>query len=110
MIKLKSIIDSHKRDINRINNQRILWLRLSSVIFMSVVIIIFSWDTIQQIHNSFWWVIISIMLIVTVNWWYWTMKTISTLLKHQQEENIIIKELINELRDLKKIINQIDNN
>ena len=38
------------------------------------------------------------------------MKSITVLLSHQQEENQIIKELITEVREIKKTIEQFDKN
>jgi hypothetical protein len=107
MMRLKHIIDSHKRELSKINNQRMAWLKLSSVIFVITITLIFSWDLLE--NKNIWWFIVSSMLIVTINWWYWTMKTITILLNHQQEENVIIKELIDELREIKKTIKEIDN-
>lgn len=107
MVRLKHIIDYHKRELSKINNKRMVWLMLSSVIFVLTIPLIFSWDLLE--NKNIWWIIVSSMLIVTINWLFWTIKTITIILNHQQEETVIIKELIAELRELKKTIKQIDN-
>lgn len=110
METLKKILNKHRLDMKKINEQRQWWLIISSVVFISVILFIFSWDIMNDWYRSYWWVLVSTILIITVNWWYWTMKSITVLLSHQQEENQIIKELITEVREIKKTIEQFDKN
>lgn len=99
------LIHENSKELELINHQRRLWLFASSVVFSSIIILVFAWDWLEGLHSkSIWWVIISLMLILSVNWWYWTMRVILKLLHHQKIEFHIIHELVEDIKELKKDI------
>lgn len=110
MIQFNKIIDEHNKDMRKINHQRQWWLVASSIVYIGIILLIFGWDWITDIHQkSIWWVIISITLLVCIHWWYWTMTVIGHLMEHQQKEVQIIKELLQDIKELQHIISSIDN-
>jgi hypothetical protein len=99
-----------KNTLDKINNQRRKWLYASSVVFFSIVAIIFLWDWLDnRAENKIWWVIVSLMLIVSVNWWYWTVRVLLKLIEQRKSEIIIINELIFDIRDIKSSISELNN-
>lgn len=81
------LLARHAEDLDRINNQRRIWLYASSLVFLGIIGLIFTWDWIDHFQsNKIWWSIISVILILCINWWYWTMRVIRILLNHQQVE------------------------
>jgi len=111
MIRFNKLINAHTKDMDAINQQRRYWLVASSIVYVAVIILIFGWDWITNVHQkSLWWIFISLSLLISINWWYWTMEVISHLLVHQQKEVEFIKELLNDIKELQDIIkNNIDN-
>jgi len=103
--RLTKLLSQNDADLNEINNQRRYWLLASSVVFISIVILIFSWDWITNTRQqSLWWVFISILLIVSVNWWYWTMQSLTTLINRTKDEFTILSDVVDELADVKVIL------
>lgn len=99
-----------KNTLDKINNQRRKWFYASSVVFFSIITIIFLWDWLDNRNESkIWWVIVSFMLIISVNWWYWTVRVLLKLLDQRKAEIIIINELIFDIRDIKSSISELNN-
>lgn len=103
--KLKTIIDNHTQDLERINKQRRIWLYASSVVIIGIVGIMFAWDWLEGFHSkSIWWLVVSLMLVVSINWWYWTMKVLRRIIDHQKTEFELIGVIITEIKEVKKDI------
>ena len=102
------LLNLFRRDLTKINDQRSLWLMLSSLVFVSVIAIIVSWNYLVLLDSSLiWWSVISIGLTVTVNWWYWSMHLIRKLLHHQITVVDILVEITNEVKGIRDNINNI---
>jgi len=100
-----NILNRHEEDLNRINDQRRLWLYASSVVFVSTIFLIFGWNWLSGLESSeLWWFIVSCMLITSINWWYWTMKVIRIILKYQAIEYELLKDILNDVAELKASI------
>jgi hypothetical protein len=100
-VNIKNLLDKTNEDLERINHERRTWLKLSSIVFITIIFGIYAWDWIYAIRSkSFWWVIISSTLILCINWWYWTMRVITRLIQFQQLELQIVAEVV---RDVKYI-------
>lgn len=114
-ILTEQLLKKHVEDLDKINNQRRIWLYASSVVFTGIIFLIFSWDWLDHFHSkSIWWVVISLMLILSINWWYWTMKVIRVLLRHQQAQHDLLKSVIEDISlardDIKILVTQeVDN-
>ena len=108
MDRINKIFQKNNEKLNKIAKQRTMWLYASSICFVGIISLIFSWDFIDDLHSkSIWWVIVSIMLIVSINWWYWTMKSIRLLLETHSDSIHLLNDIIYELKkvhlDLHKI-------
>lgn len=94
----EKLLKKHAEDLDRINNQRRLWLYASSIVLIGIIFIIFGWNWIDNYHSmGIWWIVISSILVISVNWWYWTMRVIRILLQHQQVEYDLLKCILNDV-------------
>jgi hypothetical protein len=101
--KLK--IKDHTEELEKIYAQRRQWLFASSVVFTTIILVIFGWDYIDSCNDRrIWWVLISLGLLLSVNWWYWTMKSVSTLVRSIYSEYEILNEITSEIEELRIII------
>jgi len=108
MIKNHQLIEKFKSDIDRLNNQRILWLIFSFLIFSGVVLLILFSNSISSLNSqTVWWLIGSIGLLVSVNWWYWTLTLVKSVLQHQINTIIILSEITNDVKEIKTDINEL---
>lgn len=102
--KLK--IKDHTEELEKIYAQRRQWLFASSVVFTTIILVIFGWDYIDSCNDRrIWWVLISLGLLLSVNWWYWTMKSVSTLVRSIYSEYEILNEITAEIEQVRIIIN-----
>lgn len=103
--ELKTILNKHAQDLNRINTQRRWWLYASSVVVVGILIVMFAWDWIDGFHSKgVWWLVVSLMLIISINWWYWTMKVIRRIIEHQKIEFDLIAVIITDIKEVKRDI------
>jgi uncharacterized membrane-anchored protein YitT (DUF2179 family) len=103
--KIETLLDKHLADIDRINNQRRAWLYASSVVFVGIIFLIFSWDWLDHFHlKSIWWVVISVMLILSINWWYWTMRVVRIMLNHQEAQHSLLKSILEDIGETRSDI------
>jgi uncharacterized membrane-anchored protein YitT (DUF2179 family) len=108
--KIISLLDQHCTDLDKINKQRRAWLYASSVVFVGIIFLIFSWDWLDHFHqSSIWWVVISLMLILSINWWYWTMRVVKVLLCHQQIAQSLLKAVLEDVHEAKQNIKRLAN-
>lgn len=106
--KTKDLIEESTQDLEKINQQRRWWLLASSLVFSGIVLLIFGWEWIENLHSKLsWWAVVSMMLILSINWWYWTMRVMLRLVRHQKMEFHIISELIIDIKELKIEIRQL---
>lgn len=104
----EELIDIEERNLDRINDQRRLWLWASSFVFWAIIIVIFAWDWIDGFDSkAVWWFIVSCMLILSINWWYWTMRVIRILVHHQLVEYDILKSILVDLGKIKKDVREL---
>lgn len=100
---LEIMLEKHRRDIDKLNNERHLWLWASSIVFSGIILLIFGWNWLSGINSkTIWWVIVSLMLIISINWWYWTMRVIRIIIYYQEIEYSLIKEIHNEINWVKE--------
>ena len=98
--KYEQLLDKHLEDIERINNQRRIWLYASSIVLVGIILLIFTWDWLDHFKSpSIWWVVISIMLILSVNWWYWTMRVVRIMLRHQTVQHDLLRSVLSDLSE-----------
>ena len=99
----QKLIIQHQKDIEKLSNQRRWWLYASSIVFSGIILLIFGWEWISNLHSrGVWWVIISFMLIISINWWYWTMRVIRILIQYQEVEYAILKIILEDVDHFRK--------
>ena len=102
---LEQLLDKHRKDIEKLNNERRIWLWASSIVFAGIIFLIFGWDWLSDFHNkTIWWVIVSLMLLISINWWYWTMKVLRVIITYQEIEYNLIKEIYTNINLVKQEI------
>ena len=102
---IQSILDRHQSDLDRINNQRRVWLYASSVVVCCIVFLIFGWDWLSNLNSKkVWWLIVSLMLVISVNWWYWTMRVIKIILKYQSIEYDLLQSIMYDIDELRVVL------
>ena len=104
------LIEIKKTDeeLEKINNQRRKWLIASSIVFVGIISLIFTWEWLNHLDSKIvWWMITSIMLIISINWWYWTMKVIRQLIYHQKLEFTLLSDIIIEIKSIKKDLDKV---
>lgn len=112
--KIERILDNHLEDLDKINNQRRLWLYASSIVFTGIILLIFGWDWLDHFHSqSIWWLVVSLMLVLSINWWYWTMRVVNILLKHNHAQHTMLRCIIEDIassrEDIKFLVaNRLD--
>lgn len=108
-LQTKNLIEANQKDLDRIHDQRRLWLWASSVVFWALIFIIFAWDWIDGMQSkSIWWVIVSCMLILSINWWYWTMRVIRRLVNHQATEYDLLQSILHDLSSIKQDVRDLN--
>ena len=104
-LSYKTLTSAHTT-LDKINERRRRWLYASSIVFFSIILIIFTWDWINtQNESKIWWVIVSLML--TISGWYWTVRVILKLIEQRKSELEIITELVIDIKDVKSTISQL---
>ena len=105
---IEQLLEAHCIDLDKINQQRRLWLYASSIVFTGIIALIFTWDWLDHFHSStLWWGIISLMLLLSINWWYWTMRVVKILLCHQQAAQELLKHLVEHIAEAREDIKQL---
>lgn len=101
-MSIQEIFNNHQKDLEKLNNQRRLWLWASSIVLVGILSLIFSWEWLADFHSKHvWWLIVSVMLIIAINWWYWTMRVIRIIICYQKIEYELIKQLHHEISIVK---------
>ena len=104
----KRLLEDKEQDLDKLNDQRRLWLWASSIVFWAIIAVIFAWDWIDGLNSkSIWWFIVSCMLILSINWWYWTMRVIRKLVHHQKVEYGILRSILIDLGKIKKDVREL---
>ena len=95
-------LQAYKKKLQAFNWQRRGWLILSCFIAGVSAGIIFSWDRIVSDHLV--WLTVSLGIMLSIIWWYWSMRLIRFVLQYKTEESIVLLEIVEEIRDIKKTI------
>lgn len=100
-----AIFEKNVKLLIKINDQRRVWLRASSLIFSCIIFLMFGWEWLSGFNfNTIWWVIISLILIISINWWYWTVRLVLDIIESQDDVMNTTIELLNDIKEIKKHI------
>lgn len=92
-------VKKHQDALNRLEQQRVLWLRLSGFVATVIIAIIVQWNS---IHGSkLQWVVTSIGLTLSVVWWYWTMSVIRQIIKFRISEARVLADIVGDVQNIK---------
>lgn len=85
--------------LTKINQQKILWYKLSFVAVLSIAFIIIDYDFIveKKLERYF----LFAGLIVSAIWWYWTMNVLSTLLKIKNLQLEMLEDILENIKQVK---------
>lgn len=101
-------VQRHDRDLEEITKSRHRWLYASSVVYVGIILLIFSWDWIDSLNlKSIWWVVVSLMLILSINWWYWTMRVVRRFVHHRKYEVDLIMNIMYDIKEVKEDVRQL---
>lgn len=99
----KITISYIQAELEKLNKQRQSWLKLSSVVVIVSMCLIFGWNAIENLHSALvWWFIGSSMIILSINWWYWTMSFVRRGLFHQLAMFEILSDIVDEVKMVKE--------
>jgi membrane-bound metal-dependent hydrolase YbcI (DUF457 family) len=99
---MDNILKKHLNELAVMDRHRKMWLVLSAFVVSIVLFIIIKWDFITESHWA--WLAVTVGLTLSVTWWYWTMRSIRLLINHRVEETQILHNLVVDIRDVRKHI------
>ncbi len=104
-VDAKVNLDAHTAELQKIYDQRRVWLFVSSVVYISIIIGIAGWEYIDLHSNKkIFWVVVSLGLLISINWWYWTMHSIGKILRNMHNEYQILLEITDDIEKVKVIM------
>lgn len=96
------LINKHIEQLKKFDRQRKNWLRLSAFVVIAVLGILWDWEVIKQYRLAWWFGAAG--LVISVLWWYWTMIVIRLLIEHRRDETEILYEIVRDIKEIKKDI------
>ena len=98
-------VSEKKRQIDKLNRQRMLWLKCSSIVYIIAIYMMFGWNIINDFGTvGVWRAIISLTVIICTFWWYWIMSVIRCILTERLNEIQVLDEITVDLKLARKEI------
>ncbi len=94
--------------LEKLNRQRIIWLRLSGFVVISILALFVDWHYVQE-NRKLEFLVISSGIILSVLWWYWTMIILKNMIEQKKAESDAIIGVIQEIREIKEMVKKFDN-
>jgi len=89
--------------------QKKSWIRFSIFFVILILLAILEWEQIMNLkYQPVQFFIFGFFIIVSVIWWYWTMSMIKKLLTMRQLEVKILEDLVKDINQVKKDIQNIN--
>lgn len=95
-----NLLKDHVKKLEKFNQERIFWLRISGFVSVAVLLILADWNSLK-VSDYLWYFVIA-GLLIAVLWWYWTMRIFRHVLEHRIEEIVILKEIVEDIKDVKQ--------
>ena len=76
-------IKQYIKEFEKIEKQRIAWLRLSILVAIAMLAIVLDWTYIS--NNQHLWFLFFLGLGLSIVWWYWTMMLVKKIIRIKQE-------------------------
>lgn len=103
---MTDILTKHAKKLEKFNQERVFWLKLSAFVCIVILLILADWN-ILRVSDYIWYFVIA-GLTVAVLWWYWTMRIFRHILTHRVEELVILKEIVEDVKDVKNELKKIN--
>lgn len=84
-------IKQYIKEFEKIEKQRIAWLRLSILVAIAMLAIVLDWTYIS--NNQHLWFLFFLGLGLSIVWWYWTMMLVKKIIRIKQELLHLVIEL-----------------
>lgn len=94
--------------LEKLNRQRIIWLRLSGFVVIAILTLFVDWHYIQE-NRKLEFLVISSGIILSVLWWYWTMIILKNMIEQKKAESDAIIGVIQEVREIKEMVKKFNN-
>lgn len=85
--------------INKISFQSKVWYKLSVLVILGIIFVIYKYDYIVLNHLDRWF--IGAGLVTSAIWWYWTMNVLSTLLRLKDLQLTLLDEILEGIKEVK---------
>jgi hypothetical protein len=96
-------INHQIKKLKNLDIERKGWLMVSGFIIISILGIIFDWNTVILFKLQY--ALIGAGLIISVVWWFWTMRLIRLLINHRIAEAETLKEILIDIKSIRQDIN-----
>lgn len=106
---VNDVLEKYKKDIAKIQQQKLTWQLISFFSFLAVAALIIYWDWIEKFRSNSLWVFIVIFIGMIIGvWWYWTLKIIRRIIYHQEIEFDLIFSIQKDLKDIRSSIKEMN--
>jgi ABC-type dipeptide/oligopeptide/nickel transport system permease subunit len=99
---MENKLSNQIQKLRHFNQERKLWLLLSSLVIVVTIGIIFDWAKIYQSQIS--WSVISLGLLMAVSWWFWTMRLVREIISIKIQDREVLQDLIEDVKYIRKEI------
>jgi hypothetical protein len=96
-------INQQIKKLKNLDIERKGWLMVSGFIIISILGIIFDWNTVMVFKLQY--ALVGAGLIISVVWWFWTMRIIRLLINHRIVETETLKEILIDIKSIRREIN-----
>jgi ABC-type dipeptide/oligopeptide/nickel transport system permease subunit len=95
----------HLEELKHLTAERKAWMVLSALIITVVLVLVF--DSNELRDSGLLWPVGTTGVLLAVVWWYWVMRTIRQLIKHREEETIVLIEIIDSVKEIREDIKSL---
>jgi ABC-type dipeptide/oligopeptide/nickel transport system permease subunit len=95
-----STLKRHLEELKYLTAERKAWLVLSAFIISVILVLIF--DNQYLAANGMLGPVGVGGVLLCVVWWYWVMRTIRQLIKHREEEIVLLIEIIDSVKEIRE--------
>jgi ABC-type bacteriocin/lantibiotic exporter with double-glycine peptidase domain len=100
-----NILKRHLEELKHLTAERKAWLVLSAFIIVVINVLIF--DNRHLANNGLLWPIGVGGILLCVVWWYWVMRTIRQLIKHREEETVVLIEIVESVKAIREDVKSL---
>jgi predicted membrane channel-forming protein YqfA (hemolysin III family) len=98
-------IKQYIKEFEKIEKQRIAWLRLSILVAIAMLAIVLDWTYIS--NNQHLWFLFFLGLGLSIVWWYWTMNLVKKIIRIKQELLHLVVDLTENISNTRSEITKL---